>query len=61
MLLKHATVILLVLASVTLSGQAQSITGRWKTIDDESGEDRSIVEIFERQGRYFGKGYPDLY
>jgi uncharacterized protein (DUF2147 family) len=37
------------------SAEAQEITGRWKTIDDETGNERSIVEIFERQGKYFGK------
>ncbi|MFZ9503532.1 MAG: DUF2147 domain-containing protein [Cyclobacteriaceae bacterium] len=36
------------------SAQAQ-ITGRWKTIDDASGKPRSVVEIFERGGKYFGK------
>jgi uncharacterized protein (DUF2147 family) len=51
--MKHVTVFLLAFAIVSL--QAQSITGRWKTIDDESGEGRSIVEIFERDGKYFGK------
>ena len=29
---------------------AQSPTGVWKTIDDESGEARSYVEIFEKAG-----------
>lgn len=32
-----------------------SVTGKWKTIDDESGEAKSIVEIFERDGAYYGK------
>lgn len=34
---------------------AQSITGRWKTIDDNTGEPRSIVEITEVGGKVFGK------
>lgn len=40
-----------------MSGAAAqtSITGKWKTIDDESGEAKSIVEIFERDGNYYGK------
>jgi uncharacterized protein (DUF2147 family) len=32
-----------------------SIVGRWKTVDDESGEVKSIVEIAERKGTYYGK------
>ncbi len=35
--------------------QAQSIVGKWRTIDDETGEERSVVEIFEKNGRYFGR------
>jgi uncharacterized protein (DUF2147 family) len=36
-------------------GLAQSITGKWKTIDENSGEEKSIVEIFEQKGRFYGK------
>ena len=38
-----------------LSVNAQSITGKWKTIDDESGKPRSIVEVFEQDGKIYGK------
>lgn len=35
---------------------AQSIEGRWKTIDDESGEPRSVVDIYQKDdGMYYGK------
>jgi uncharacterized protein (DUF2147 family) len=35
---------------------AQSgIVGRWKTIDDSTGEDRSIVEVEERNGKLSGR------
>ena len=37
------------------SAFTQSIVGTWKTIDDESGKARSIVEIYEKEGKYFGK------
>ena len=40
---------------LTLITNAQSITGKWKTIDDETGKPRSVVEIEERDGQYFGK------
>jgi uncharacterized protein (DUF2147 family) len=33
----------------------QSIVGKWKTIDDNTGEAKSIVEIYEKDGKYFGK------
>lgn len=31
-----------------------SIEGRWKTIDDESGRIKSVVEVVERDGQFFG-------
>ncbi|MEQ9405897.1 MAG: DUF2147 domain-containing protein [Cyclobacteriaceae bacterium] len=34
---------------------SQSIVGTWKTIDDNSGKPRSIVSIYEKDGKYFGK------
>ncbi len=32
-----------------------SIVGKWKTIDDKTGEPKSIVEIYEQDGKYFGQ------
>ncbi len=29
--------------------------GKWKTIDDTSGEPKSIIEISERGGKFYGK------
>ena len=37
------------------SAADQSITGLWKTIDDETGKKKSIVKIYEQDGKYFGK------
>ncbi len=34
---------------------SQSIVGNWKTIDDETGKEKSIVEIFEKNGKIFGR------
>ena len=39
----------------TLFCVAQSgITGTWKTIDDETGEAKSHVQIVEKDGKYYG-------
>ena len=39
-----------------LSSLAQhGVVGKWKTIDDLTGKPISIVEIFERRGRIYGK------
>lgn len=34
---------------------AQDVTGKWKTIDDNTGEAKSIVEIFKKDGKMYGK------
>ena len=41
------------LVGVAISAQ---IEGKWKTIDDETGKAKSIVEIFKKNdGKYYGK------
>ena len=36
-------------------GFSQDIFGKWKTIDDETGEEKSIVNIYEENGKVYGK------
>jgi len=43
----------LLLSSMLLFGQG--VIGRWQTIDDETGKAKSVVEIFERNGKIYGK------
>ena len=40
--------------------QAQSILGRWTTVDDKTGKPRSVVEFTERGGKIYGR-IVDLY
>lgn len=41
---------------LTITGlQAQGVLGKWTTIDDNTGEARSVIEIFERGGKVYGK------
>lgn len=40
---------------LSISCFAQSPVGIWKTIDDETGEARSHVEIYEEGGKFHGK------
>ncbi len=37
-----------------MNGQG-TVLGTWKTVDDETGEAKSFVEIFEKDGKFFGK------
>ncbi len=41
--------------STAVSFSAEPITGVWKTIDDETGESKSLVRIYEHQGLYYGR------
>ena len=34
---------------------SQSIFGKWKTVDDQTGEAKSIVEIYKENGKVYGK------
>lgn len=44
------------LLAIPFSAVAQTdIIGKWKTIDDNSGDIRSMVEIAERNGKIHGK------
>ncbi|MCX7982846.1 MAG: DUF2147 domain-containing protein [Syntrophales bacterium] len=45
-------IVIVFAASVAL---AQSPVGQWKTIDDETKQEKSIVEIYESGGLIFGK------
>ncbi len=46
--------ILAVFTIVSVQAQAQ-IIGKWTTLDDTSGEPRSVIELTERSGKLFGK------
>lgn len=35
--------------------QSQSVIGKWKTIDDETGVAKSVVEVYEKSGKIYGK------
>ena len=45
--------ILLMLVSQLLG--AQTIFGKWKTVDEDTGEEKSVVEIYEENGKVYGK------
>ncbi len=45
----------LALVFFTVIGFSQSAVGLWKSVDDETGDARSHVEIYEQDGLLFGK------
>lgn len=40
---------------VSAFAQRTSPVGKWKTVDDNSGKTKSVVEIYEKGGKLFGK------
>lgn len=45
----------LFLISDSLLAQALPVVGKWKTVDDKDGSEKSVVEIYEQDGKIFGK------
>ncbi len=53
--MKSTTVLILVLLTIGPVLAQDDVLGKWKTIDDNSQETKSVVEIAERDGKLFGK------
>ncbi|MFQ3240134.1 MAG: hypothetical protein ACI9NI_002457 [Olleya marilimosa] len=49
------SIIIVIVLIFGFSVNAQDILGKWKTIDDETGEAKSIVQIYKKDGKVFGK------
>ena len=48
--------VLLAFAGAVAFAQTDKITGKWKTIDDKDGSEKSIVHIYKAtNGKYYGK------
>ena len=54
--MRKISILFFILATVSLSAQISSIVGDWKTVDDKTGEQRSVVTIYKgSDGLYYGK------
>lgn len=53
--MKKTILTLALIMCAVLTGTAQDVVGKWKTIDDETGKAKSIVEIYKQNGKIFGK------
>ncbi|PCJ87031.1 MAG: hypothetical protein COA57_05345 [Flavobacteriales bacterium] len=50
------TLMTVILMTFATGGFSQSIVGKWKTIDDDTGKAKSVVEIYKKSdGKYYGK------
>jgi uncharacterized protein (DUF2147 family) len=52
--MKRLLTLIFILTALNAMAQ-KSVIGKWKTIDDNTGEAKSIIEIYERGGKLFGK------
>ena len=49
-------IIVLLLATLSMNAQISAILGDWKTVDDKTGERRSVVTLYKgTDGLYYGK------
>lgn len=46
---------LLLFTLFTSQLSSPTVIGKWKTIDDQTGKPLSVVEIYEHQGKIYGK------
>jgi len=54
--MKYLLSLIVLFYSFSAFSQVGSIVGTWKTIDDETGEAKSIVRIYKgTDGKYYGK------
>ena len=51
--MKNILVIAFILVSQLVA--SQSVIGKWKTVDDETGVEKSVVEIVEKNGKISAK------
>lgn len=52
----YYTLMAILLAFTAFGQSSDNIVGKWTTIDDETGQAKSVVEIFQKSdGKYYGK------
>jgi uncharacterized protein (DUF2147 family) len=47
--------LLVVVLFLTTTALGQTITGEWETYDDETNENKALIEIYQTGDRYFAK------
>ena len=53
--MKRAIFTFLFVAIAGVFSATAQVTGKWKTFDDETGEAKSIVQVYEQDGKIYGK------
>ena len=55
MMKKLKLLITVFVLTLSVNSFSQTIFGKWKTFDEETGNEKSIVEIFEQDGKAYAK------
>jgi len=45
----------LILLAIACTPNAQSVMGTWRSVDDENGESKSHIQLWEADGKLYGK------
>lgn len=54
--MRKISLLIIILSALCAQAQVSAIVGDWKTVDDKTGERRSIVTIYKGEdGLYYGK------
>lgn len=53
--MKHRILIIVFLLFSGMLSAQESVLGKWKTIDDETGKALAVIEIFEKDSKIFGR------
>lgn len=53
--MKKSIVLFTFLAFVSYAYAQASVLGKWKTIDDQTGKAKSIVQVYEKEGKIYAK------
>lgn len=53
---KYAVLVILIVCFIfSATAQRRSVIGKWKTVDDNTGKVKSVVEVFEKGDKLYGK------
>ena len=53
--MKRKSLLLLIFVFLFVSAKAQDVLGKWYSIDPDTGLNESIIELYEEDGRIYGK------
>lgn len=53
--MKRIAYLIFMLSLIFSTGNAQEITGKWYSLDSDTGKNESIIELYENEGKIYGR------